>query len=195
MDSVAAGEMLSEVGAVQRRVRGDRRATSVPLLVFGALTVIIAVLGPRFVWAPVVALFFLAPLGFLLVALIYKRREISLGVGGRVRAYKIAALTTLVVLPFFGFLVGEYAVIGLALVIIAILQRNVPLGLWAVVFGVVGGLERFYLVSNRLYSVADALGINRSKNGYFSWGSALVYACLGMAMIAGGLYARHREGS
>jgi hypothetical protein len=195
VDPMAASEMLSEVGAVQRRVRGDRRATSVPLVVFGVLTVTIAVLGPKFVWAPALALFFLAPLGFLVVAIIYKRREISLGVGGRAHAYKVAAITTLLALPFLGFFVGEYAVIGLALLIIAILQRNPTLGLWAVVFGVIGGLERFYLLSNRLYPIADALGVNRNSDGYFSWGSALVYGCLGIAMIAGGLYTRHREGA
>jgi hypothetical protein len=61
------------------------------------------------------------------------------------------------------------------------------------VFGVVGGLEHLSLISNRLYSLTDTLGINRSQDGYFSWSSSLVFAILGLALIVGGLLARHSE--
>lgn len=162
-------------------------------MVFGVLTVMAAVSGPLLNWVAVLALFLLAPLGFLLVALIYRRREISLGVGGRPRAYLVAALLTLFVLPAFGLALGGYALIGFALLVIAVLQRNLQLAIWAIVFGVVGGLERFYFFSNRLYSLADAIGFHRSSDGYFSWSSSLVYAVLGMALVAGGLVARHGE--
>jgi len=39
------------------------------------------------------------------------------------------------------------------------------------------------------------LGFNRSNDGYFSWSSSLIYAVLGLALIAGGFFARHREGA
>ena len=113
--------------------------------------------------------------------------------GGRERAYKVAAISTLLLLPILGLALGSYALIGLALVIIAMLQRNLQLCIWALVFGVVGGLEHLFLISNRLYSLADTLGINRSKDGYFSWSSSLVFGILGLALIVGGLLARHSE--
>jgi intracellular septation protein A len=98
-------------------------------------------------------------------------------------------------LPFFGLFLGEYAIVGLALVVIAVLQRNLQLGAWAFIFGLVGTLERFSLISNRVYTLANMLGFNRSNDGYFSWSSSLVYAVLGLALIAGGFFARHREGA
>ncbi len=144
-------------------------------------------------WAAALALFVLAPIGFLLVAFIYQRREIALGLGGRQRAYKVAAISTLLLLPILGLALGSYVIIGLALVIIAILQRNLQLGIWAFVFGVVGGLEHLSLISNRLYSLSETLGINRSQDGYFSWSSSLVFVVLGLALIVGGSFARHLE--
>jgi hypothetical protein len=193
MDVATASEVLDEVGAVQRRVRGDRRATSVPLIVFGAITLIAAVIEPMLDWAGTLTLFLLAPIGFVSVALIYRRRQIAFGVGGRERAYTVAAISTLLLLPILGLALGSYALIGLALVIIATLQRNLRLGIWALVFGLVGGLEHLFLISNRLYSLADTLGINRSKDGYFSWSSSLVFGILALALIVGGLLARHAE--
>lgn len=193
MDSATAKEVLGDVRVVQRRVRGDRRATSVPLIVFGTITLIAAVIEPMVNWAGTLALFLLAPVGFLSVALIYRRREIAFGLGGRQRAYKVAAISTLLLLPILGLALGSYALIGLALVIIAMLQRNLQLGIWALVFGVVGGLEHLFLISNRLYSLADVLGINRSNDGYFFWSSSLVFGILGLALSVGGLLARHSE--
>jgi intracellular septation protein A len=193
MDSATAKEMLGDAGAVQRRVRGDRRATSVPLIVFGTITLIAAVIEPMVDGAATVALFLLAPVGFLTVALIYRRREIALGLGGRERAYTVAAISTLLLLPILGLALGSYALVGMALIIIAMLQRNLQLGISALVFGVVGGLEHLSLISNRLYSLADTLGIYRSSDGYFSWSSSLVFAILGLALIVGGLLAQHAE--
>jgi hypothetical protein len=193
MDFATANEVLGDVGAVQRRVRGDRRATSVPLIVFGAITLLAAVIEPILDWAGTLTLFLLAPVGFLSVALIYRRREIAFGIGGRARAYKIAAIATLLLLLVLGLALGSYAIIGLALVIIAMLQRNLQLGIWAFVFGVVGGTEHLFLISNRLYSLADTLGFNRSNDGYFSWSSSLVFGILGLALIVGGLLTRHAE--
>lgn len=141
MDSATAKEMLGDVGAVQRRVKGDRRATSVPLIVFGSITLIAAVIEPMVSWAGTLVLVLLAPVGFLSVALIYRRREIAVGLGGRERAYTVAAILTLLLLPILGLALGSYSLVGIALMIIAMLQRNLQLAIWALVFGVVGGLE------------------------------------------------------
>jgi tellurite resistance protein TehA-like permease len=192
MDSATAKEMLGDVGDVQRRVKGDRRATSVPLIVFGSITLIAAVIQPMVDWAGTLALL-LAPVGFLSVALIYRRREIAFGLGGRERAYTVAAISTLLLLPILGLALGSYALVGIALIIIAMLQRNLQLAIWALVFGVVGGLEHLSLISNRLYSLTDTLGIYRSNDGYFSWSSSLVFGILGLALIVGGLLAQHAE--
>jgi intracellular septation protein A len=193
MDSATAKEMLGDVGAVQRRAKGDRRATSVPLIVFGSITLIAAVIEPMVDWAGTLALFLLAPVGFLSVALIYRRREIAFGLGGRERAYTVAAISTLLLLSILGLALGSYALVGIALIVIAMLQRNLQLAIWALVFGVVGGLEHLSLISNRLYSLADSLGIYRSNDGYFSWSSSLVFGILGLALIVGGLLAQHAE--
>ena len=193
MDSATAKEMLGDVGAVQRQAKGDRRATSVPLIVFGLITLIAAVIEPMVDWAGTPALFLLAPVGFLSVALIYRRREITFGLGGRERAYTVAAISMLLLLPILGLALGSYALVGIALIIIAMLQRNLQLAIWALVFGVVGGLEHLSLISNRLYSVADSLSIYRSNDGYFSWSSSLVFGILGLALIVGGLLAQHAE--
>jgi len=193
MDSATAKEMLGDVGAVQRQAKGDRRATSVPLIVFGLITLIAAVIEPMVDWAGTPALFLLAPVGFLSVALIYRRREITFGLGGRERAYTVAAISMLLLLPILGLALGSYALVGIALIVIAMLQRNLQLAIWALVFGVVGGLEHLSLISNRLYSVADSLSIYRSNDGYFSWSSSLVFGILGLALIVGGLLAQHAE--
>ncbi len=99
----------------------------------------------------------------------------------------------LLLLPILGLALGSYALVGIALIIIAMLQRNLQLAIWAVVFGVVGGLEHLSLISNRLYSLADTLDIYRSNDGYFPWSSSLVFGILGLALIVGALLAQHTE--
>jgi hypothetical protein len=192
MDASAAHELIEEMRAVRRRTRGDRRATSVPLVVFGAITVLDALLrtvvGPLGTIAPLV----IAPAGFAAVALYYRRREIARGVGGRTGAYVLAAVLTLLILPLV-IVFGAYALVGVALLVIAVRQRNLYLGVWAVVYGVLGGLESIFFLSNRLYTVADALGFVRAENGYFWWAPTLVYGALGALLIGAGLYAQRSE--
>jgi hypothetical protein len=192
VDALLSREGLDEAGRLRRQTRGDRRATSAPLLAFGAITVVDALL--RAVVSPVgdVALLLLAPAGFALVAAYYRHRQTVTGVGGRARPYAMAALVTLVVLPFALFL-GLYAVVGLALLVIAVRQRNLYLGVWAVLYGVLGFLESLYLISNRIYAATAALGLERSTGGYFSWAPSIVYGLLGASLIGAGLYAHRRE--
>jgi hypothetical protein len=192
MDSGAAHVVINEVGDIRHRVRRHRRATSVPLLVFGALTLLDAVLRTRVDPIGNVALLVLAPVGFFIVALYYRRRETAIGVGGRTRPYVVAALVTLVCLPLL-LAFGADALVGVALLVIAVRQRNLYLGVWALVFGVLGGLESIDVISNRLYAVNQAVGLWRAQDGYFPWAPSLVYGALGALLIGAGLYAQRRE--
>ncbi len=192
MHAIAADELIQQVGDLRRRARGDRRATSVPLLVFGAITLLDALLRSVLDPGGDAVLLLLAPAGFVVVALYYRRRELSTGVGGRTRPYALAAVVTVVTLPLV-LLFGAYELVGVGLLAIALTQRNWYLGAWAVVYGVIGGLEALAAVSNRLYGAADALGFARARDGYFSWSSSLVYGALGVALIGAGVYARRRE--
>ena len=160
--------------------------------------VIIAALGPRFVLAPVLALFLLVPRRVSLgCAYVEAAPRSPLGVGGRGKArgtrsrHHDTGGTSLFRVPRWG-VCGHRTGIGD--------HRhpptgNVELGLWGSrLWGRLEALERFYLVSNRLYTAADALGFNRIKDGYFSWAVCpRVCGALGLAMISGGLCnARHR---
>jgi hypothetical protein len=182
MDRATANELINQVGATRRRARGDRRATSIPLLAFGAATVVDAGLRSAHPSLGLLGDFLFAPVGFVLVALYYRHREKATGVGGRPLPYVIAAVVTLVALPLLA-LFGGYAVAGVALVVIAVQQRNLYLAGWALVFGVGGSLEVFAIFSNRLYDVF----------GYFAWAPSLVYATLGLLLMGAGLYARRGE--
>ena len=192
MDPTATRGLLDDVDDVRQRARGDRRATSVPLLVFGGLTLVDALLRAGSDPFRNYALVLLAPVGFALVALYYRRRELGTGVGRRSRAYAIAALVTLVAVPFM-VLLGAPVLVGIGLLVIAVQQRNRYLGVWAVVYGVVGSLEALYVFSNRLYEANEALGLNSGTSGYFSWSSSLVFGALGVVLVGAGLYARRKE--
>jgi hypothetical protein len=196
VDSISAHELLNDVGHVRQRARGDRRATSVPLIIFGALALVDALL--RALAGPIgnIVLLLLAPASFAVIALHYRRREIATGVGSRAQTYAVAAVATVVAFLLFLtvlLLLGMYVVVGVGLLVIALTQGNFYLGVWAVVYGVVGGLEGLSLISNRLYGAANGLGLFRTSDGYFSWSSSLIYGTLGLMLIGAGLYARRRE--
>jgi len=182
MDATTAHDVLGDVRAVRQRVRGDRRATSVPLLIFGTITLIEAFLRP-FVHASVndIVAVVLAPLGFAAVAIFYRRHEVSIGVGSPTRAYGLTGLGLALALTIFLGLIllfGTFAVVGVGLLIIALRQRNFYLGIWAAIYGVVGTLESFYLISNRIA---------------VSWSPSLVYGVLGAMLIGAGLLVRRNE--
>lgn len=195
MDSMTAHELLHDVGRLRQRVRQDRRAASTPLLVFGGMTLLEALLSPLLISSIGLDLFIrvvAAPLGFVFVALSYRRHQLATGVGAPAGSSVIAALVVFILFPV-TFAFGPYAEVGMALCVIAGRQRNLYLGVWAVIYGVIGSLEVFDVISNRLYGTADALGLFRAQDGYFSSAQAIVYGFLGAMLVAAGLYAQKKE--
>ena len=186
MDPRLAGELIADVDRVRQRARGDRRATSVPLITFGALMLVDSVARTVTTASRTWLWLVLAPAGLAFIAWYYRRQEARTGVGARARPYWIVALAilgVLTVLPFLVVLGIAPALPGLGLLAIAIYQRNRYLGAWAVVYGLVAFLEEIHFFSNRLSDVG----------GYFSWSSSLVLGLLGLALIVAGLRARQRE--
>jgi len=196
MDATTALGLLDDMRHVKQQARGDRRATSVPLLVFGALAALDAALQLIMHSRTNASLVLLAPAGFAAIALYYRRHEIAVGVGSWTRSYAIAAVATVAVFLLtvsIFLLFGFYVAAGIGLLAIAVRQRNLYLGVWAGIYGVVGALEGLSLISNRLYTAADAFGLFRARQGYFSWSHSAVYGALGLMLIGAGLYARRQE--
>ncbi|MGI9119903.1 MAG: hypothetical protein ACR2G7_07265 [Acidimicrobiales bacterium] len=197
MEVTTARDLIDELDDVRRQARRDRRVTSVPLLTFGVLTLLNAV---TFVREPNRGLYWLlaGPAGFGLIAWYYRRHEVSVGVGSAAGTYGrwalglLAALVLLPVLILFG---APFGLIALGLLIIAIRQRNRYLGAWAVVYGVLGVLEGFSFLTNRVYDLAGFLGYRSGTSSYFSWAPSLVTGLLGLMLVGAGLVAlRHEVG-
>jgi len=74
------------------------------------------------------------------------------------------------------------AAVAVVLLYIAFRQRSLYLGVCAVAFGVLGGLEDFVVFSNLL-----------GKIYYASWWSSAVSATLGCLLVLAGLVAGWRE--
>jgi hypothetical protein len=195
MEAANARAVINELEHVREETRRDRRATSVPLLAFGLLTVLHAL---ALVWEPYRGVYWLvaAPAGFGLVAWYYRRHEEAVGVGSPAGTYgkwAIGLLAALMLLPILMLFNAPLGLSALALLIIAIRQRNRYLGVWAVVYGVVGVLEGFYFFTNRAYDVADFLGYSSGSSSYFSWAPSLVAGILGAILVGAGLLALRHE--
>jgi hypothetical protein len=191
-DTRAAVERLEQL---KSRARADRRATSAPLLTFGVLTLIGAPLADNLGWG---WLYWLtaAPAGFGFLAWRQRWRAARTGVGGGHDPYGWLVVGWVLSLVVLGLLAAFAPMIAITtgLLVIARWQRNRYLAVCAVLFGVVGTLEvPFYAVSNRLYDLADALGLLRSTSGYFGWSRQLVVALLGAFLLGAGLVALRRE--
>jgi len=67
---------------------------------------------------------------------------------------------------------------------------------WAAVLGLLGGLEHFLVLSNRLYDLAEWLGWFREPRNYGlldELGPPTVFAAVGGLLLAAGLVALRRE--
>jgi len=195
MGTSESGEVLDEVGRLQKLARANRRPSSVPLFIFGALATLSAAfeLSDLSYWKLIYWLF-AGPTGFLLCAAWYKRQLVTTGVGPGRGSY----MTTGVVLLFsFAIVIPLWVIalptIGFALLVIAVRQRNTYLAICAILFGVSGFLVSVFTFDNLLYRLADNFGFFKSANGYFSGATAVVDLLWGVLMVMAGLIAYRRE--
>ena len=198
MERADAQALLRDAELLRRRARGDRHASSVPLLIFGALTVVSAPLAfPALgLWGE---LFWLlaGPAGFLATGWWYRRQQARSGIGEGRGSYTVAGVSTLlafVLVPLVW--IAPLPVVAAGLLVVAALQRNRYLAAWATVLGLLGGLERFFVLSNRLYDLAGWFGWLREPRDHGlldDLGQPIVYAALGGLLLAAGLVALRRE--
>ncbi len=193
-DATDTRAVVERLEQLKSRARADRRATSAPLFTFGVLTLIGAPLADNLGWGWLYWLM-AAPVGFGFLAWRQRWRAARTGVGGGHDPYGWLVAGWVLSLVVLGLLAAFAPMIAIAtgLVVIARWQRNRYLAVCAVLFGVVGTLEvPFYAVSNRLYDVADALGL-LPESGYFGWWRELVVALLGVFLLGAGVVALRRE--
>lgn len=187
---------LQEVRRLRGMARADRRASSIPLIILGTFCLASAPFANDLSLWRVVYWLVAGPTGFLLMAAWYSRRRARSGVAaghapyGRTGVMLLAGFV--LVLPLSA---APLPTIGVALLAIAIRQRNLYLGVFAVVFALVGGLEEFAVFDNLLYRAADGMGWFTRNDGYFSGAPAIVTAVVGLMLLSGGLVALRRERS
>lgn len=195
MDPSSATETVTEVERLKKLAWADRRASSVPLFVFGGLMIVSAPLNLNglspwrfFYWLMA------GPAAFLIVAACYRRRLVRTGVGAGRGSYVATGVVLLVafllVIPLW---IITLPTIGFALLLIAVKQHNLYLAICAIFFGVMGGLEQIFVFDNMLYRIANRVGMFHSSYGYFSGASTIVYGVLGMMMVGAAVIAKHRE--
>jgi hypothetical protein len=192
-------QLLPDLDRLRARVRADQRATSAPMLAFGALIVGYAAIGGLYAGqlhagGRHLTLLIYWPLATAvgLVALWWsaRRRAGQDGVGegrrtyrGATRAYLVALL--LIVVLFLPVLfIGVFTPMiwpAAVLAAVAAWQRNRLLGIWAAAIGVAGGAEGVYVIANQ------GLG-----SGWW-WLQPVVYTALGLALLAAGLVIGRRE--
>jgi hypothetical protein len=188
-------ETLGEVGRLRKLAWADRRPSSVPLFIFGALAILSAAfeLSDLSVWRLVYWLM-AGPTGFLLCAAWYKHHRIATGVGAGRGSYLTTGVVLLmafvIVIPLW---IVALPTIGFALLVIAVRQRNIYLAICATLFGVSGFLVSIFTFDNLLYRLADHFGFFKSASGYFSGATAVVDVMWGLLMVTAGLIARNRE--
>jgi hypothetical protein len=192
MDQISADRLIPDLDRLRARVRGDQRITSAPMLVFGALIVLYALLGGLAAGQLGAGgrhstLLFFWPLATIagLVALWRweRRRAARLGVGAGRHSYRTAtkgylvALAVIVVLGLPILFVGVFTPMIWPAAVLATLagwHRDRVLGIWAGAIGVLGGAASFALLAQ-----ADV-----SERWW--WLQASVWAALGLALIVGG---------
>lgn len=195
MGTSDSSEALAEVGRLKRWAWSDRRPSSVPLFIFGALAILSAAfeLNDLSLWRLVYWLI-AGPTGFLLCAAWYKHHRVSTGVGAGRGSYMktgvVLFISFVIVIPLW---IIALPTIGFALLVIALRQRNTYLAICAICFGVSGFLVSIFTFDNLLYRLADHFGFFKSASGYFSGATATVDVIWGLLMVVAGLIAYRRE--
>jgi hypothetical protein len=184
--------LQAHVAAIRSQVRRDLRATSFPLLLLGAATVMGEL--PQLVdqrWNVSVApgggdwlTGVLLTAAFAVLWWTYRRRADRDGVG-RPGGFGAATMLGLILLSIGLVLLvytGPFLIFGLGLLMVAGWQRNPLLASWAVLAGGLGVFEGFFGITNRLPTWA-----------WRAWEHPAIYLALGIATVAAGLAARAWE--
>jgi hypothetical protein len=192
-------QLLPDLDRLRTRVRAGQRATSAPMLAFGALIVGYAAIGGGYAGqldaeGRHLTLLLYWPLATMvgLVGLWWsaRRRAGRDGVGEGRRTYRSAirgylvALVVIVVLFIPVLFIGVFTPMVWPAAVLATLacwQRNRLLGAWAVAIGVAGGAESVYVIANQGLGPA------------WWWFAPVVYTVLGLALVGGGLVIGRRE--
>ncbi|MEU6080485.1 hypothetical protein [Streptomyces sp. NPDC047108] len=259
--------LLDQAEELRKRARADRRASSVPLIALGVIILLSApftygagvdevlywyvaaplgfvaialwyrrrrtrtgvgsgrgaygvaalclVPGTLLAYLALAYWYVAAPLGFVAVALWYRRRRTRTGVGsGRgaygVAAYGVAALCLISVLPLANLVlavltpsghsqlrIGPMGAITLALLALALLQRNGFLAVCVAALGVVSWMEDVYLVGpgGWVNEIMEKIVTPPEPfyDGTIDWVPVLVRGLLGLLVLTAGLVALHKE--
>lgn len=188
----SSASALKELEDLRAQVRADQHAVSVPLLAVGTLTVATAA-------APHVQRDLIATAGLLAVliglSLYYVRRQARVGVGTPAASWKnatLAVVAVILLLPVVLFLLSPLAVAGAVLVAIGGSTRNRTLAVYGLAFGVLAGLQQWYVISNRVGDLARLLGVS-GPAWWVHHADRLVLVALGSALLIPGLVALVRE--
>lgn len=186
-----AQTLLDDLDHVRRRARGDLHAASVPLFVLGLL----AVGGALVEWdRSLVSFLYWAlagPLGLIVTAwwfrLLQHRRGVGTGVGPLV-AITILVICATIASGFFS-LGGLFT--GIGFLAVALTQRSRIVAVAAAIFGLVTGVEQ------PLRAISTGITNNFpdfSANDFIrDHGSAVIFAVLGVLLLAAGAVAFRRE--
>lgn len=187
----------SRVSAVRARVRRDRRATSLPLLVLGGATAIGVApqlssgaqlsSGPG---DPLAGL--MMTLAFAAIWGAFRVRARRAGVGQGTGFGVASLLGLLLLLTIVGLVAltytGPFLIFGVGLLVAAVWQRNAFLAGWAIVIGGIGVFEGFFGITNRLpqsFWASDPSAASRLHPA--------IYLTLAVLTVLAGLVAWLRE--
>ncbi len=180
---------------LRERVRGARMGSSVPLLVFGVLTLMSAPFADDISVWKMLYWAVAGPAGFLAVASWYRWYGLRSGIRFARAEYLQAGLALLAAFVFVLPLTAmQIPTIAVFLLVIARRNRDTYLAVFAVAFGVIGGIEQgSRTFENLLYNTADGLGMFTGQDGYFDGASAIVTAAAALVLLVGGCLALRRE--
>jgi hypothetical protein len=172
----------SRVSAARARVRRDRRATSLPLLLLGgAATVGIA---PQLFTGSAGDLLagLMMTLAFAAIWVVFRLRAARAGVGRGTGFGAASMLGLFLLLTIVGLVAltyaGPFLIFGLGLLMAAVWQRNAFLAVWALVIGGTGVFEGFFGITNRL-----------PLSLWATWEHPAIYLILALMTVLAGIVA------
>lgn len=208
MEASSARGILTQAEDLRNRARADRRASSVPLIVIGGIVLLSAPFTYGSAPAEPLDSLLLNPLAFIAIALWYRKRRARTGIGSGRGAYEGGALFV-ALLPVVNLLLSVLSpsnqsqwsiwpmgAVALALLALALIQRNSYLAICAAVFGMATWMEDEYLLGGWLNEIAERVTPTPPApfyDGTIDWVPVLVRALLGLSVLAAGLVALRQE--